>query len=153
EVVRINPRHEEALHELDALRLVPEQRARVVDILRPLYERADDWQQLIALNEDRFQLAELPGDKILVLRETAELWEARGGDRRKAMQVLAAAVRIDPEDDEVRHELERLAEGTGEWELVTDVYEEVLGARAGRDSAEAGASADDAQTEVSGPAA
>src|SRR5690606_16632790 len=55
------------------------------------------------------------------------LWEQRGSDRDRAMQVLAAAVRIDPEDDDVRHELERLAEATEQWELVTQVYSEVLG--------------------------
>jgi tetratricopeptide (TPR) repeat protein len=127
EIVRLEPRHEDALQELNQLRRVSQLRERVVDILRPIYELTDDWRATIELNDDRLALAELPGDRVAILRETATLWEHRAKDPDQAMDVIADAVRIDPDDDEIRDELERLAELTERWDDVATVYGEVLG--------------------------
>ena len=127
EVVRVDPRNRDALAELNQLRQLPALRERVVEVLRPIYELTDDWRATIELNADRLALAELPGDRVLVLRETAALWEHRAKDAPQALRVLAAAVRVDPDDEEVRAELERLADATGAWDDVAQVYGEVLG--------------------------
>ena len=126
EIVRVDPSHGEAIGELESLRKSDAQKQRVVDILRPLYESADDWRRLITLNEDRYALAENEADRVQVLRETAELWERRGGDVRRARRALEAAVRIDPDDAGVRAEYERLTEANGAWEHLAKTYEEVL---------------------------
>src|SRR5690606_37567400 len=99
-----------AIKELEILREDPDHKERVVEILRPLYEAADDWRHLIKLNEDRYQLARDPGEKVAVLRETSRLWEARGGDLDRARRALGVAFEIDPDDSDVRAELERLSE-------------------------------------------
>lgn len=129
EIVRIIPGHAEAISELEALRKTESQRRRVVDILRPLYEAADDWRHLIILNEDRYGLAETDGERVAVLRETAELWEKRGGDPRRARRALEAAVRTDPDDAEVRAHYERLCEEGSAWDQLAKTYEEVLAER------------------------
>jgi tetratricopeptide (TPR) repeat protein len=126
EIVRVLPDHAQAVGELEALRKNEKLRERVVDILRPLYEAADDWRRQITLNEDRFALAGDPAGRVAVLRETSELWERRGGDLRRARRALEAAVRIDPDDGDVRREYERLTEQTGAWDQFTQVYEDVL---------------------------
>ncbi len=126
EILRVSPPQPEALAELEALRRSEPQRRRVVDILRPLYEAADDWRRLITLNEDRFALADTVADKVLVLRETAELWESRGDDLRRARRALEAAVRLDPDDSTSRSEYERLTEANGAWEQLARTYEDVL---------------------------
>jgi tetratricopeptide (TPR) repeat protein len=126
EILRVRPPQPEAMAELEALRRSESQRRRVVDILRPLYEAADDWRRLITLNEDRFALAETPADKVQVLRETAELWETRGEDLRRARRALEAAVRLDPDDGGARAEYERLTEANGAWEQLARTYEDVL---------------------------
>jgi tetratricopeptide (TPR) repeat protein len=126
EIVGVTPTHPEALAELEALRRSESQRQRVVEILRPLYVTADDWRRLITLNEDRFALAATEADKVLVLRETAELWEQRGGDVRRARRALEAAVRLDPDDADVRKEYQRLTEENSAWEQLARTYEEVL---------------------------
>ena len=84
------PWHTDAIAELEALSHEAEHKARVVEILRPLYERSDDWTLLVKLNEDRIALAEDPRDKAAILRETARLWETRGSDPKKAF----AATRV-----------------------------------------------------------
>lgn len=117
------PWHEEAIKDLEALTNDEDHKARVVEILRPLYERADDWKMLISLNERRFALAQDPREQVAVLRETARLWGARGGDAVRAFQATSAAFEIDPEDGETRVELERLAELLNAWEELAASYE------------------------------
>lgn len=126
EIVRLDPRHAEAIAELESLRENSAERQRVVEILTPLYEQADDWRHLIKLNEDRFQLARDELEKVNVLRQTAALWEERGRDANRALQALVAAIQIDPEDVEVRSEFERLVELTGAWDKLSEVYSGVL---------------------------
>jgi len=125
EIVNQVPAHAEAIAELEALRKSEDQRQRVVDILRPIYESLDDWRRQITLNEDRFALAE-GGEKVAVLRETAELWERRGGDLARARRACEAAFMLDPEDSDARADYERLTEATSEWDKLAETYDSVL---------------------------
>ncbi|HWZ92099.1 MAG TPA: hypothetical protein VNW92_24720, partial [Polyangiaceae bacterium] len=125
EVVRDLPSYPEAIAELEALRKDEDQRQRVVDILRPIYESLDDWRRQITLNEDRFALADA-SEKVAVLRETAELWERRGGDLARARRAFEAALKLDPEDSGARADYERLTEATNEWDKLAETYDAVL---------------------------
>lgn len=126
EIVRDVPTHTEAIRYLESFRDHETLKERIVEILRPLYESADDWKRLIKLNEDRFSLATDPGEQVAVLRETADLWESRGQDQGKARRVLAEAIRVEPDDAEVRAEYERLVEATGSWLELTEIYDQLL---------------------------
>jgi tetratricopeptide (TPR) repeat protein len=126
EIVTALPRHQDAIAALEQLRKSPAHTERVVDILRPLYESLDDWRRQIQLNEDRYQLAQDASDKVRVLRETAELWEKRGDDLKRARRAVEAAVRLDPDDSDTRAEYERLAERTSAWDALAETYEAVL---------------------------
>lgn len=116
----------DAIRELESLRDDPAHKERVVEILRPLYALADDWRHLIKLNEDRFALAQDASEKVAVLRETATLWETRGGDATRARRALGVAVRLGADDDEARADYERLVEATGAWDELAETYEVVL---------------------------
>jgi len=126
EIVRYEPKHVGAIEMLEALREDVQLRSRVVDVLRPLYESADDWQKLIRLNADRFELADNVGDKVAVLRETATLYEVRGKDLERARQAYVFAVEADPEDSGNRSEFERLTAATNQWEELRSLYERLL---------------------------
>jgi tetratricopeptide (TPR) repeat protein len=126
EVVRNLPRHVEAISILEGLRNRPDCKERVVEILRPIYESADDWQSIICLNEDRFELASVSSEKVSVLRETAELYERRGRDPERARQAILFAIEADPMDLDVRAELERLTAVTGSWDDLANTYEKLL---------------------------
>ena len=126
EIVRLIRDHAEAVGILEQLRLRADSKERVVDILRPIYEAADDWQSIIRLNEDRFNLASSPSDKVSVLRETADLYEKRGRDPERARQAILFAIEADSSDFDVRFELERLTEATGQWEDLANTYEKLL---------------------------
>jgi tetratricopeptide (TPR) repeat protein len=118
------PWHQEAIKDLEALTQDADHKARVVEILRPLYERSDDWRLLVKLNEERFNLATEVTEKVAVLRETAQLWESRGNDRNLAFRSMRAAFALDPEDGETRAELERLATILKAWERLAESYEQ-----------------------------
>src|SRR5262249_31080247 len=107
-------------------------KSRVVEILAPLYERSDDWRKLVRLNEEKFRLATERHEKVDVLRDTAKLWEERGGDRAHGFRAIQAAFDIDPRDGETRAELERLARALGAWEDLAESYEH--GVRASDDA-------------------
>ncbi|MCE7890335.1 MAG: hypothetical protein DYH12_11650 [Sorangiineae bacterium PRO1] len=126
EIVRGVPGHAEAVAELEGLLGNEGQKQRVVEILRPLYEGADDWKRLVRLNEDRYALAETPQEKVFVLRETARLWEERGRDATRACRALRVAVGLDPDDAETRAEFERLTDLTNSWDKLTETYEAAL---------------------------
>ena len=125
EIVGQVPAHAQAIAELEALRKNEDQRQRVVDILRPIYESLDDWRRQITLNEDRFALADA-AEKVAVLRETAQLWERRGNDLARARRAYEAAFTLDPEDSGARADYERLAEATNEWDKLAETYDAVL---------------------------
>ena len=125
-VVEALPDHAPAIAELEALGQIDEHKARIVAILRPLYERADDWRHLIALNQQRLALADDRGEKISILREDAELWEKRGKDEMRALAALRAAFELDPDDGESRAELERVAEKTKSWDALAEAYEQAI---------------------------
>jgi len=117
----------DAVHALEGLLQVPEHKARVVDILRPIYERADDWRHLVAVNQERLGLANDDGERIAILRETAQLWEERGADKVRAFDAMRAAWTLDPDDGDAREQLDRLASATKRWDDLAAAYETALG--------------------------
>jgi golgin subfamily B member 1 len=116
----------EAVRALEDLLQAPAHKARIVEILRPIYERADDWRHLVEINGERLGLATDDGERIAILRETAELWERRGGDRNKAFDAMREAWTLDPEDGDAREQLDRLAHLTQRWDDLANAYETAI---------------------------
>lgn len=117
----------DAVAMLEKLLTAPEHKSRVVDILHPIYERADDWRHLVLVNQERLALATDDGERIGFLRETARLWEERGNDRLRAFDAIRAAWTLDPEDGDAREQLDRLAEATSRWDDLAAAYEQAIG--------------------------
>ena len=114
----------QAVTALEAILARGEHKARLIEILRPMYERADDWKKLVALNEERLAITDGASDKVNILRETARFYETRGGDAGRAFDSVRAAFVLDPEDGDTRGELDRLAEATKRWDDLADAYEQ-----------------------------
>jgi len=126
EIVRDLPQHEDALARIEALRSQEALRPRVVEILRPIYEGQGDWRKIIRLNEDRFHIAEDAHEKLAILRETAELWELKGEDAERALRVFAEGLRLVPDDDACRADVERLVLVTARWQELGELYTAIL---------------------------
>jgi tetratricopeptide (TPR) repeat protein len=116
----------EAVRSLEVLLRGSEHKGRIIDILRPIYEAADDWRHLVAVNEERLGLATDASERIGILRESAKLWEERGGDRRRAFDAVREAWTLDPEDGDSREQLERLATLTKRWDDLAAAYEAAI---------------------------
>lgn len=124
EIVHRSPGHKEAVADLEALLAADDQhKERIVEILMPIHEGADDWRKLIYLNAQRFDLASDDVDRITILRETARLWEQRGNDKSRAFEALRAAFEIVADDSDIRADLERLAGDLGSWDDLAEAYE------------------------------
>jgi tetratricopeptide (TPR) repeat protein len=108
---------------LEPLLRITEQKARIIDILRPIYEKWDAWQRLVALNDERLSIATDSAERVAILRESASLWEDRGRDARRAFDAMAAAWTLDPDDGHAREQLERLAGVTERWDDLGEAYE------------------------------
>jgi tetratricopeptide (TPR) repeat protein len=115
-----------AVRELEALVANERHRPRIVDILRPIYEKADDWKNLVRVNGERLAISTDPREQATILRETAQLWETRGGDQWRAFIATKQAFVLDPEDFGTRQELDRLAELTSLWDELAESYEKAL---------------------------
>ncbi len=102
----------------------PDYRARVVEMLRPIYEQADDWQKLVDVARHRYAIATTPNEKVAVLRDTARLLEERGNDLNRAFDALKEAFILDPDDGDTREELDRVAVSTARWDDLADAYEQ-----------------------------
>ncbi|MBM4373516.1 MAG: tetratricopeptide repeat protein [Deltaproteobacteria bacterium] len=122
-IVESLPDHSEAVAELEKMLDDASRKETVVDILRGLHERNDDWQSLIALSEHRLALADNPLDQAAIHVETARLVEKRGGDAAAAFEIVLRAFDLVPDSEEILAELERLAEATSAWEKVASAYE------------------------------
>ena len=116
----------EAVTALEAMLSSPEHKARVIDILRPIYERADDWRHLVEVNAERLTLATDPGERVAILRESARLLEERGGEKERAFLAVRDAFVIDPDDGGTRSDLDRLAEANKKWDELAVAYEEAI---------------------------
>ena len=119
------PWHEAAIAQLEGMLGDEERKARVIDILRPLYEQANNWRGIITLNEQRLVLADDPLEQVDVLNETATLWEDQGDDLQKAFDVVQKAFELQPDNDDTRANLERLTEAVDAWERLANSYERV----------------------------
>jgi tetratricopeptide (TPR) repeat protein len=116
----------EAVEALETLLSTPDHKARIIDILRPVYERADDWRKLISLNDERLALAVDDGERIETLRESAALWQERGHDPSLAFDAVRRAWALDPEGGDLRAQIDRLAEATGRWDDLAEAYETAI---------------------------
>jgi tetratricopeptide (TPR) repeat protein len=123
EIVRATPWNRDAIAELEKLAADDAHKARVVEILLPLYERSDSYTDLVRINEQRLSLATDAGEKIPILLEIAKLHEQRGNDPTKAFAAVRQAFALDPENGDVRGELERLAALLSAWDALAESYE------------------------------
>ncbi len=121
------PWNKDAIAELESLSSLEAHKATVLEILRPLYQRADNWENLVKINEEGLQLAKDKTERAAILRENALLWEQRGDDKRAAFDSLARALDEDPDDAETRSEIERLAKELNLWGRLASDVERALG--------------------------
>lgn len=94
--------------------------------LEGLYTRNQDWQKLIQINNLEVQLLEDPSEKVSSLLSVAQIYESKLFNKAEAFHTYIRAFECEPSRQDVREELERIADETDRWEdLVTVLLSEV----------------------------
>jgi tetratricopeptide (TPR) repeat protein len=126
DVLDREPSHAGALAALEALLAEPTCAARVLDILEPVYESAQNHERLAYLAWKRLELITDPEDRARLLERIAELSEHQLGDPAAAQNAYGHALIQRPDEPSYLDQLERLAMQLGRWAEAAAVLENVL---------------------------
>ena len=90
--------------------------------LEGLHGTANRWENLIELYLGRLETRENSTDRAHLLRQAAQVFEDKLGDKNQALDALLNALAEDLFDQETVRHLERMAQGTGRWgEVIAEV--------------------------------
>ncbi|MCI0671985.1 MAG: gliding motility protein, partial [Myxococcaceae bacterium] len=93
-----------------------------------LYAQVGDWRAYASAADRYVPHLVTDEEKVTLLHELARVQETRLGQKGVAFLTACRALQLDPANDGVREEVERLADETGSHEELAAVYEEVADA-------------------------
>lgn len=126
DITRMNATHRESVGALERLSRQEGLRARIAEILQPLYEASGDVAKRVDMNEQLLSIEQDPGERSRLLAEIGRLYEEEQGNKWSAMATWRRAFVADPADGVAREELERLATELEDWDTLVAAYEEAV---------------------------
>lgn len=126
EVLEANPSDATAIAAIEGLAAEPAIAADAVEALDAAHRRTGALDRLPALYDIRFRLAESVGEKVRILQDRAALEERDLGRPSDALDAVVRAFELDPRDDGLLADVERLADQTGAWSRLAGVPERIL---------------------------
>ncbi|RMG99750.1 MAG: tetratricopeptide repeat protein [Deltaproteobacteria bacterium] len=124
-VLDLSPQEPTALAALEELLDNPDYQLEVARILEPIYRSANDWNKLIGVYEIMASHALEPAEKIRLLHQIGELYEILGDKLEAAFDAYARALKEDPANADTQQRLESLAQQSGRYEGLVELYEQV----------------------------
>jgi tetratricopeptide (TPR) repeat protein len=128
EITQVAPTHAPTIGALETLVQDEENRLRIIQLLEPIYRAADQWRKLVAVYEAQVPLLDDPFERVRVLAAIAGLHEQKGRDPALAFNAWARAFPLEPGNEAVRAELDRLASVLDAWDDHVTAYEQALAA-------------------------
>jgi tetratricopeptide (TPR) repeat protein len=98
-------------------------RARASLLLEPLYMNQGAADRLVRALEVQAETSEEPEARVALLHRIAQLWDEFLSDASAAFGVMSRALHEDVSNEHTLAELYRLAEATGAWEALVEVFE------------------------------
>ncbi len=126
EITQSDPHHIDTVTSLEALVQRSEHQLRIIQILEPIYLATDQWRKRIAVYEAQVALSEDVFERVRMLSQIAELHETRAGDMQLAFHAWDRAMSLEPENEEVRGQVDRLAHQLGTWDAHVQAYDRAL---------------------------
>jgi tetratricopeptide (TPR) repeat protein len=124
EVLGLEPTNVAALSSMEELMYADDApNGRISRILEPLYLQEDNWSALISALEVQADTAETSDERVELLHRIATLHETRGESMADAFQTYALALLADVENEATLQNLYRLAQATGDYEYLVEVFE------------------------------
>jgi golgin subfamily B member 1 len=127
EALEMDPSHAETLHALDGLvhgKVEPVMAARV---LEPIYETGGEYAKLVDVLEVMVANNDDPLARVELLHRISQLHEQMIGNAHAAFDAYARALRDDSGNQLTLGHIERLAEITGTWDALANLYADEAG--------------------------
>ncbi|MCG8418317.1 MAG: tetratricopeptide repeat protein [Proteobacteria bacterium] len=123
EALDVDPGHEETLSALDALmRSDDGEPMMAAQVLEPIYEMSAEFASLVSVLEVMVANSDDADQLVDLLHRIAELHETRLGQAHEAFDAYCRALTEDNGNDLTLAQLERLAESTGGWATLAELY-------------------------------
>jgi len=126
EMTQADPPSADAIAMLEALVQGEGHRLRITQILDPLYEQLDEWRKRIVVGEAQLPLLDDPAEVVRILGDIGRLHEERGDNVEAAFDAWSRALAREPDNEDARIEVDRLAAMLDDWDLHVDTYELAL---------------------------
>ncbi|RME22440.1 MAG: hypothetical protein D6806_12980 [Deltaproteobacteria bacterium] len=120
------PDDSRAVQELLRMFQSVEHRHLVVDLLVEPLERTGDWKNLIEVLDAKARMAQDTEQRKQALLKMSHIYSDRFGNKDMAMTIMGRAFVIQPSDQAVMLELEKLAEELQRHEILSAIYEQAL---------------------------
>jgi golgin subfamily B member 1 len=122
EALELDPSHAETLHALDGLVHGKTEPVMAARVLEPIYETAGEYAKLVDVLEVMVANNEDPLARVDLLHRIAQLHEQMIGNAHAAFDAFARALRDDSGNQLTLGHIERLAEITGTWQPLAELY-------------------------------
>ncbi len=124
EVLAVRIDHEMSIAALEGLLEDESQQAEAASILSPLYEEAEDWENLIKSIEILFQHSDDEFEKIEHLMKEGTIFSQRIGSPERSFVAYSRAFRINPEQKEALEQMEEITAILDSWGDLVVLLEE-----------------------------
>lgn len=121
-ILRFDPQNQDAVNALYRMFINGHHRLEITLVLEPIFRERGDWVALNNVYEGRKDELTDRYDRIVALKQLAELNLHQLNDAAKALRWLGEAFRLDPLDEDAKTRMEALAEDTGRWNELVDIY-------------------------------
>lgn len=125
-VLQRNPIEPRAIELLERMLTVEATRPLAAELLDPAYRQLSDFGKLVFIGEVRLAARSDPQERLKLYREMMRLYEVELVQKPKAFVVACRAFREHLEDEGIRRDLERLAQETGKYKELAELYRELL---------------------------
>lgn len=125
-ILEDRPTDRDAREGLEALVDNPDVEALAAHTLRPVYERANDWRNVVNMLEIQAEHAESDEERVQLLSRVGELQSETLHDFEAAFDAWSRVLQADPSSDRAREQVEAAAERLRSWDDVVSLYEEIF---------------------------
>jgi tetratricopeptide (TPR) repeat protein len=122
QVLAMDPAHEPTVAALEALMAGSDEPVLAAQVLEPIYEGAGEWDKVVAVYEVMQAHSDEVARRVELLGRIAEIEERRLAHQNAAFDVYGRALRVDPTNQDVLGQLERLAAETGHWPKLANLF-------------------------------
>ena len=117
--------NQDALAALERLGGDPKYELTIADLLEPLYRQTGNYAKLVGAHEVQVKKSESVERRVELLHQIAQLHEDAANDQGAAFSTLARALAEDPGNEETQRSLDRVTRGTGRFQDLAHVFEEL----------------------------